>query len=99
MNQDIDALSREVIKIQANVLALVCALIGGTVLSIMTAWLIIKDGPSVGAHLRLLGEYLIGYSVTWQGSLVGFFYGSLIGGIGGWTIGKIYNGVVGIRKR
>lgn len=99
MSRDVDELSREVIKIQANVLALVCAVIGGMVLSTMTAWLLIKDGPNVGAHLRLLGEYLVGYSVTWKGSLVGFFYGSLIGGIGGWTIGKVYNGVVGIRRR
>lgn len=99
MNREIDELSREVIKIQANVLALVCALIGGIALSTMTVWLLIKDGPNVGAHLRLLGEYLIGYSVTWQGSVVGFLYGSLIGGIGGWTIGKVYNRVAGIRQR
>lgn len=97
--REIDELSREVIKIQASVLAVVCALIGGIGLFTMTAWLLIKDGPNVGAHLRLLGHYLIGYSVSWKGSLVGFFWGMLIGGLIGWTIGKIYNGIAGIRQR
>lgn len=97
--REIDELSREVIKIQANVLALVCAMIGGILLFTMTAWLVIKDGPNVGAHLRLLGQYLVGYSVTWKGSIIGFFYGAFIGGIFGWTIGKIYNVVAGIRQR
>jgi hypothetical protein len=97
--REIDELSREVIKIQASVLAVVCALIGGIGLFTMTAWLLIKDGPNVGAHLRLLGHYLIGYSVSWKGSLVGFFWGALIGGLVGWTIGKIYNGIAGIRQR
>lgn len=95
----IDELSREVIKIQSNVLALVCAVIGGLGLFTMTAWLLIKDGPNVGAHLRLLNQYLIGYSVTWKGSIVGLFWGALIGGIAGWAIGKIYNTVAAIRQR
>jgi hypothetical protein len=37
--------------------------------------------------------------VTWTGSVVGFFYGALIGGLMGWIIGKIYNGVAGFRQR
>lgn len=97
--KEIDELSRAVIKIQANVLAMVCAVIGGLGLFTMTAWLLIKNGPNVGAHLGLLGHYLIGYSVTWTGSVVGFFYGALIGGLMGWIIGKIYNGVAGFRQR
>jgi hypothetical protein len=97
--REIDELSREVIKIQANVLAVVCGLIGGILLFTMTAWLLIKDGPNVGAHLRLLGQYLPGYSVTWTGSLVGFLYGAVIGAALGWIIGKIYNVVVAFRYR
>jgi hypothetical protein len=97
--REIDELSREVIKIQASVLAVVCGLIGGLLLFTMTAWLLIKDGPNVGAHLRLLGQYLVGYSVTWTGSLVGFLYGALIGAAIGWVIGKIYNGIAGFRHR
>jgi hypothetical protein len=97
--REIDELRREVIRIQSNVLALVCAVIGGFGLFAMTAWLLIKNGPNVGAHLRLIGHYFIGYSVTWKGSIVGLIYGAVIGGIAGWVIGKIYNIVVGMRKR
>ncbi len=90
-------LSRRVVAIQAGVLALVCGVVGGLGLFLMTLWLVIKGGPRVGHHLSLLGQYLIGYSVTWTGSFVGLFYGALIGGIVGWLIARIYNGVVGFR--
>src|SRR5262244_324470 len=89
---------RAVIKIQAGVLALVGALIGGLGLFVMTAWLLVRGGPQVGAHLQLLGQYFVGYSVTWAGSLVGAFYGALTGGLVGWAVGTVYNGIVGLRR-
>lgn len=95
---DDQELSRMIIAIQAGVLALVCAVVGGLALFLMTVWLVIKGGPRVGQHLSLLGQYLIGYSVTWTGSVVGLVYGALIGGIGGWMIAKIYNGIARLRN-
>lgn len=95
----IQEVSRAVLRIQSGVLTVVCAFIGGLGLFAMTAWLLIKDGPNVGQHLRLLGHYFIGYSVTWKGSFVGLFYGALVGGIFGWAIGRVYNGIVNIRHR
>ena len=86
------------IRIQAGVLALVGALIGGIGLFVMTAWLLVRGGPQVGTHLQLLGQYFVGYSVTWAGSLVGVFYGALTGGLVGWAVGTIYNGIVGLRR-
>jgi hypothetical protein len=94
-----EELSRVVIRIQAGVLAVVCALIGGIGLFGMTVWLLIKGGESVGMHLKLLGNYFIGYTVTWTGSLIGFLYGALFGGLVGWIIGKIYNAVAGFRQK
>ncbi len=96
--RETDAVSRAVAKIQTGVLALAGALIGGMGLFMMTAWLLIKGGPHVGAHLQLLGQYFIGYSVTWRGSLVGLFYGVLTGGVVGWAVGAIYNWIVSIRQ-
>ena len=93
-----EELSRAVARIQAGVMAIACGLIGGLGLFIMTVWLLLEDGPQVGTHLQLLSNYFIGYSVTWGGSLVGLFYGALTGGILGWTVGFIYNKVVGIRQ-
>jgi hypothetical protein len=94
-----EEISQAVARIRAGVLALVGALIGGLGLFIMTAWLVIEDGPQVGRHLQLLSNYFVGYSVTWTGSVVGLFYGALTGGLVGWAIGTIYNKVVDIRQK
>ena len=102
MNERLDQdaqLSRMVVRIQASVLAFVFAVIGGLGLFLITAWLLVKGGENVGAHLNLLGQYLIGYSVTWTGSLIGLVYGALLGGILGWSIAKLYNLIAQARQR
>lgn len=93
-----DEVSHAVARIQSGVLALVGAMIGGLGLFVMTVWLLIKDGENVGAHLQLLGNYFIGYSVTWTGSIIGLFYGALVGGIVGWIIGAIYNRIIQLKQ-
>jgi hypothetical protein len=90
-------LSRSVARIHAAVLALVLGLICGFGVFATTVWLILKGGQQVGLHMQLLSNYFIGYSVTWTGSVIGFFWGVLIGGIIGWAIGEIYNRIVSIR--
>ena len=93
-----DAISRAIARIRTGALATVCAMLGGVGLFVMTAWLLIKDGPQVGQHLRLLSIYFVGYSVTWWGSVVGLFYGALCGGLIGWAVGTIYNKIVNLRQ-
>jgi hypothetical protein len=94
----IDEVSRAIARIQTGVLTIVFATIGGMGLFLLTAWLLLKDGENVGAHLQLLGNYFPGYSVSWMGSVIGLFYGAFVGGIVGWFIGTIYNRVVGLRN-
>ena len=96
---DKEELSRAVARIRTGALALVCAMIGGGGLFLMTAWLLLKGGPHVGQHLQLLSQYFIGYSVTWWGSIVGFFYGALAGGVFGWSVSTLYNRVIWLRQR
>ena len=98
-DQAVKEIGRAVTKMQAGVLAVVFAFFGGASLFLMTVWLLIKSGPNVGAHLRLLGNYFPGYSVTWLGSIVGLFYGALVGGAIGWSLGTIYNKVARLRER
>ncbi len=95
---DNNEVSRAIARIQTGVLTLVFAAIFGSGLFLMTAWLLIKGGDNVGAHLQLLSNYFPGYSVTWPGSIVGFFYGAIGGGAIGWSIGTIYNRVVWVRQ-
>ncbi|MBL8168256.1 MAG: hypothetical protein JNJ50_08895 [Acidobacteria bacterium] len=97
-NRETETLSKAVARIQAGVLAITCGLICGLGLFAMTAWLLVKGGSQVGQHLQLLGNYFIGYSVSWLGSVVGLIYGSLFGGLIGWGIGRVYNWVVTLRQ-
>ncbi len=60
----------------------------------VTIWLVIKGGETVGQHLALLGQYFIGYSVTWSGSFIGLAYGFALGYCIGFAYARIYNWVV-----
>ena len=66
-------------------------LISGGGLFIATLWLVIKGGEVVGPHLALLGQFFVGYTVTYWGSGIGFLYGFLTGFIAGFTVAILYN--------
>ena len=93
-----EKVSRAIARIHTGLIALTFAIIGGSGLFLMTVWLILEGQKNVGQHLQLLGQYFIGYTVTWAGSIIGFFYGALLGGTVGWLIGWIYNRVVDLRS-
>ncbi|MCC6139560.1 MAG: hypothetical protein IT389_02970 [Nitrospira sp.] len=94
-----DEVSRTIARVKADALALVCGLIGGLSLFVMTAWLVLKGGPQPGQHLQLLSNFFVGYSVTWTGAFVGLLYGVFTGGAAGWLVGRMYNAVVDARKK
>jgi protoporphyrinogen oxidase len=60
-------------------------------LFLSTLFLVIKGGPVVGPNLRLLDQYLPGYAVTLEGSLVGLAYGFIIGFSVGWLFAFLRN--------
>ena len=93
------AVSQLTLRIHASVLAVTLGVIGGVTLSAMTAWLLIKGGTNVGPHLQLLGQYFWGYSVSWRGCVVGFFYGAIVGATVGWSVARIYNSIARLRAR
>ena len=86
-----ELLHAAVARLRVSVMALVFALTGGTLLFVATVWLLIRGGETVGPHLGLLGQYFPGYRVSWVGSLLGFVYGALAGGLLGWSIAWLYN--------
>jgi len=75
-------------------LAIAMGCVGALGLWAATAILLVKGAPpgvSVGPHLALLTNFLPGYSVSWTGSVVGLFYGFVIGvGLGG-LIAVVWN--------
>lgn len=87
-----------VARLRAGILALVCGLLAGTGLFVATVWLVLRGGETVGPHLGLLRYYMPGYSVTWPGALLGFFYGVLFGAVVGGLTGWIYNRVADLRQ-
>ena len=52
--------------------------------------------PTGGPPLELLGQYFYGYTVSWVGVAVGFFWGTLTGFVAGWFVGFTRNFVLAV---
>lgn len=94
-------LRRSIVMLNSKVLGLVLGFLLGLIIFVATNWLLIKgpetgpDGVSViGPNLELLGQFFIGYTVSFLGSIVGFLYGFGLGTIAGAGVGIIYNALV-----
>src|SRR5882762_9747317 len=83
-------------KLDKVALGLAAGIMGGLGLFLATVFLLIKGGNPVGPNLALLGQYFIGYTVTWKGSLIGLAYGSVCGFILGWSTAFLRNLFVAI---
>ena len=87
-----------VLLLNAKVVGLALGFIFGLGIFVATNWLVIKGGSRVGPHLILLGQYFIGYKVTFLGSLIGAAYGFALGTICGALMGWIYNKLATFRQ-
>lgn len=77
--------------VDARALGIACGTVLGASILIATVILLIRGGSPVGPNLSLLGQYLVGYKVTWGGSLLGLVYGFLLGFAGGYSTAAIRN--------
>ena len=82
------------VRLSATMQGLVTGLVAGLGLFVATNWLVLKGGPMVGPHLALLGQFFIGYTVTFVGSLIGFAYAFVTGYVLGYAVARIYNWVL-----
>ncbi len=87
------------VRLNAKIQGVVTGLIAGVTLFAATNWLVLKGGEHVGPHLRLLGQFFIGYRVTFLGSFIGFAYAFACGFIVGYSVAWIYNWIAGRRQR
>jgi hypothetical protein len=92
-----ERLARAVLRLNGTILGLVLGIISGLIIFVGTNWLVLKGGSVVGPHLALLGQYFIGYRVTFLGSFIGLAYGFVCGFAAGWILAWVYNVIVGFR--
>jgi len=92
-----EAVRIRLLRLNATVQGLATGLIAATGLFLATNWLVVKGGPAIGPHLGLLGQYFIGYEVTFAGSIIGFAYAFVVGFAAGFSVSWIYNAVAARR--
>jgi hypothetical protein len=97
-NKEEEKLIHAVVVLNAKVLGLILGILFGLIIFIATIWLVIKGGPYMGQHLRLLSNFFIGYRVSYLGSIIGFLWGFAVGSLIGTSIGWIYNWIVDLRN-
>ena len=85
------------LRVNAVSFGLVAGFVAGLGLFVATNWLVLKGGEHIGPHLGLLGQYFVGYRVSFAGSLIGFAWafacGFGLGSCGAW----LYNRVAELR--
>ena len=96
-DNDETIIQTHLLYLNAVVQGISAGLFAGIGLFAVTIWLVLKGGETVGAHLVLLGQYFIGYSVTWGGSFIGLLYGFVLGFCIGYAYARLYNWVVDMK--
>ena len=87
-----------ILRLNAKIHGLVAGLVTGLVIFVVTNWLVLKGGEVVGPHLALLGQFFIGYRVTFGGSLIGAAYGFICGFGVGYFVASMYNWLVDLKE-
>ena len=76
MQEDNNAIEKlvlvELMRLNGVILGVILGLLFGLGVFLATIILLLKGGDPVGPHLALLGQFFIGYRVTFAGSLIGF---------------------------
>ena len=97
-DQDLERLvEHRLLRVNALSFGVVTGLLGGFGLFLATNWLVLRDGSHPGPHLGLLGQYFVGYEVTFLGSLVGFVYAFVVCFAAAWTGASLYSRVTDLR--
>ena len=103
MQEDNTALEKlvliELMRLNGQSLGLTLGVLTGFGVFGATIFLLLKGGEQVGPNLALLGQFFIGYEVTYVGSVIGFLYGLLFGYLVGYVIALLYNWMASAREK
>ena len=64
-----------------------------------TAILLLQGGENVGANLSLLGNYLLGFKMSWAGAFYGLLGAGALGFGFGWLLAKLINTVIAAEEQ
>jgi hypothetical protein len=95
MTENDESLNAAILRLNGRAWGIAAGLLLGGGLFVATNILVLKGGPTVGKHLRLLAVFFPGYSVTFVGSIIGFIYAFVLGYAVGRLVGGVYNKLVG----
>ena len=87
-------LNTAILRLNGRAWGIALGLLLGGGLFLATMVLVIKGGPDVGQHLKLLSVFFPGYRVTMLGGLIGFVYAFVLGCALGRLIGTVCNRLV-----
>jgi hypothetical protein len=93
------AIEQTLYRFDTVALGLACGVALGLSLFLATAILLLRGGQDVGVNLALLGNYFVGYKVSWPGAFIGLIEGSIGGYLVGWMIAVLCNISVGVHER
>ena len=103
MQEDNNAIEKfvliELMRLNGVILGIILGLLLGFGIFIATIILLIRGGEVVGPHLALLGQFFVGYQVTFTGSLIGFLYGFGFDFVAGYMIAALYNWMANVRAK
>ena len=73
--------------------------VAGLGLFAATAMLLLQGGENVGANLSLLGNYLLGFEMSWGGAFYGLVEAGALGFGFGWLLAKLINTVIAAEEQ
>ena len=100
MGPSIEELIRDAFaRYDAAALGGAVGVVAGLGLFFATGALLLQGGANVGQNLSLLANYLLGYSVSWGGAVLGGLEAGAVGFGFGWLLAKLINGVIAAEER
>ena len=93
-----EILMARLLRLNARAHGVAAGLILALLIFVATNWLVLKGGDVVGPNLALLGQYFLGYEVTFAGSILGAIYGFVIGFLLGYLVARVYNWLAARRE-
>ena len=76
-------------ELRKRALGMALGIVWGLAIMLGTWWLLLLDAP--GDIVSKLASFYLGYSYSWGGAVIGFFWGFVDGFIAGVLIAWIYN--------